>query len=109
VQEIVPGVENMQVLYGVDQFNGDPTPDNVPDAYVTADQVTDWTGVVAVRVALVARSDDGAIDKSMTPSAATGIQMLGVGFSDAMTYYPAADRRIHRYFVETMSIRNTLP
>ncbi len=109
VREIVPGVENMQVLYGV---NANSNATNIASNYQTADTVTTnalWGSVVSVRVAIMMRSDDDAIDKSMTPTAATGTQMLGVGFSDAMTYYPAADRRIHRYFVETMSLRNSIP
>jgi type IV pilus assembly protein PilW len=108
-QEIVPGVENMQVLYGV---NANSSVTNAPSNYQTADTVQangQWGNVVSVRIALMVRSDDDAIDKSMTPTAVTGMQMLGVGFSDAMTYYPAADRRIHRYFVETMSLRNSIP
>jgi type IV pilus assembly protein PilW len=107
VQEIVPGVENMQVLYGV---NTNSNGTNVATNYQTADTITaaQWPSVVSVRIALMVRSDDDAIDKSMTPTAATGTQMLGVGFSDAMTYYPAADRRIHRYFVETISLRNSV-
>jgi type IV pilus assembly protein PilW len=108
-EEIVPGVENMQVLYGV---NANSSLTNAPSNYQTADTVQasgQWAKVVSVRIALMVRSDDDAIDKSMTPTAVTGMQMLGVGFSDAMTYYPAADRRIHRYFVETISLRNSIP
>jgi type IV pilus assembly protein PilW len=108
--EVVPGVENMQVLYGVDtttNLNSDGTETLTPDTYLTADNVTDWTRVVSVRVALVVHSDPNTVDAA--PSSTTSFHMLGTGFTDSFSYKPYADRRMRRYFAETFSMRNNLP
>ncbi len=47
-QELVQGVQNMQVLYGVDT-NGDLLADN----YVVASAVTNWAQVISLSVALL--------------------------------------------------------
>ena len=100
--EIVPGVENMQVLYGLDT-----TGDQVPDEYVTADNVGSWADVISVRIALLVHSDPNTVDKA--PASTTAVHMLGTGFNDSFSYKPYADRRMRRYFVETFSLRNSLP
>ena len=48
----IPGVENMQILYGEDTSN-----DNAIDAFRPAHQVADWGNVGAVKVALLMRSE----------------------------------------------------
>jgi type IV pilus assembly protein PilW len=118
-KEMVPGVENMQVLYGVDTgTNGSTTVtlmDNIPDSYQTAAEVdagvcggsSCWDRVVSVRVALVVHSDTSTIDK--TPSSVTAFHMLGSTHADSFNYTPHADRRLRRYFVQTFSLRNLLP
>ena len=57
-EELVKGVENMQVLYGLDQLDQDGMPgsDGVADQYATADMVTGWNDVVSVRLSLRMRS-----------------------------------------------------
>jgi type IV pilus assembly protein PilW len=52
--ELVEGVENIQVLYGVDALNDD----GVPDQYMAADAVTDWSSLVTLRVSITANSVD---------------------------------------------------
>ena len=52
--ELVEGVENIQVLYGVDALNDD----GVPDQYMAADAVTDWNALVTLRVSITANSVD---------------------------------------------------
>jgi type IV pilus assembly protein PilW len=99
--EIVPGVENMQILYGLDTTGG-----GVPGQYVTADGVSNWGSVVSVRIALIVHSDANSVDQA--PSAATTIHMLGTHTADSLNYKPYPDRRMRRYFVETFSIRNSL-
>ena len=49
--ELVEGIENMQVLYGID-----PDEDGSANQYLTAATVTDWTTVVSVRIAILASS-----------------------------------------------------
>ncbi len=52
-EELVKGIENMQLLYGVDSTN-----DGIPDSYVTAGAVSDWRNVSAVKVGLLVRSNE---------------------------------------------------
>ncbi|SNS26974.1 PilW family protein [Pseudomonas segetis] len=51
---LIDGVENMQVLYGIDA-GGDSTSVN---QFVSADRVTNWGKVLSVRIALLATSID---------------------------------------------------
>lgn len=54
VQPLVEGIEDMQIVYGVDD---DDLPDYSVNRYVTADQVGDkWNRIVAVRIDLTLRS-----------------------------------------------------
>jgi len=127
VREIVPGVENMQVLYGkMVQITSTQPAVYVPAGYETAAQVDSdqaawiasghtcpsyncpWNEVIAVRIALVVRSDDNSIPKEQMPTAATSIQVMGVASGDSVNYYPFLDRRLHRYFIETISLRNSM-
>lgn len=50
---LIEGVENLQLLYGVDGNS-----DGVPDQYTNANSVTNWTNVVAVRIALLMRTGE---------------------------------------------------
>jgi type IV pilus assembly protein PilW len=109
-KEMVPGVENMQVLYGVDTDT-----DSIPNNYETAAEVDAgscgasncWNRVVSVRVALLVHSDANTTDQA--PSSVTKFHMLGTVAADSFTYTPYADRRLRRYFVQTFSLRNLLP
>ena len=50
--ELVEGIEDMQVLYGEDTASGD----RIPDLYRKADAVANWNNVVAIRIGLLART-----------------------------------------------------
>lgn len=78
-QELVEGVEDMQILYGEDT-----TGDGTADRYVQADAAgLDMEAVVSIRVILTLRSADFlSLDDS------------------------GADRRIRRYFTTTVALRN---
>lgn len=63
IEEIVEGVENMQVLYGYSQPA--PAGDGATvqnDSWLRADQIEDWWPVIAARVSILQRSNefDGA-------------------------------------------------
>jgi len=62
-QLILPGVENMQIQFGVDTDK-----DLSVDQYVNADKVTDWTKVYSARVWVLVRSQrvDKTVDTSQT-------------------------------------------
>ena len=90
-EEVVEGIESMQVLYGEDTNN-----DRQVDTYVKANSVSDWTAVLSIRVGLLLRSVDefgGATDNRT-------YRVL-----DA-TIGPAADRRQRLVLTTTATLRN---
>ncbi len=96
-EELVPEVENMQVLYGVDLTGG-----HAPTEYETAaavDTAGDWSQVVSARIALLARSNLGAMP---LPSVAPTYDLLGTRFT------VPADTRLRKLFTATIAIRNRL-
>jgi type IV pilus assembly protein PilW len=99
-QELVPGVESMRVLYGVDT-----TGSQVPSQYETADQVDAtglWNNVVSVRVGLLLRSTTGAVP---LPAVAPSYTLL-----DSTTAFTAPrDTRLRQIFIATIGLRNNLP
>lgn len=93
-QELVEGVERMELEFGVDT-NGD----TVVDEYRTANAVTNWADVFSVSVALLVRS----LEEYGTDSDQRAYQLLNVNV-------PApADRRMREVFAATASIRNRVP
>lgn len=96
-QELVPNIENMQLLYGIDA-NGD----NNAERYVRADQVLDvagasWNDIVSVRLGLLAQTPRQIASDTDTKS----YNLAGSGFSPA-----AADRRQRYAYNTTIKIRN---
>lgn len=86
--ELVQGIENIQVLYGVDA-----TGDGFANRYVAAGVVTDWTDVVTCKLYILARS--------LTASASEP-QI----FSFMGTNYTPTDRFLRQEFISTIKIRN---
>jgi type IV pilus assembly protein PilW len=86
-QELVEGVENMQIMYGEDtsQVSVAECPDDgcSADIYVAANAVTNWNRVVSVRLNLTMRSAEANV---------------GTG----------GDGRIHKNFTTTIAVRNRL-
>ena len=87
-QELVEGVENMQILYGEDT-----DADDIANRYVTADNVADMTKVASVRISLLLRTDD-AIASAAQTYAYDGANVT------------AGDLRIRRVFTTTVKLRN---
>lgn len=94
-EELVPNVENMQILYGVDTTGA-----QVPTQYLTADQVSNWNQVVSVRIGLLVQSDLGAVP---LPAAAPSYNVLGTQVTVPQ------DTRLRRVFTTTIGLRNQLP
>jgi len=93
-EELVEGVEQMQLQFGVDT-NGD----SVVDDYVDASSITDWGTVFSVSVALLVRSLDqygNDLDKR-------DYQLLDV------TVSAPNDRRLREVFAGTANLRNRVP
>ncbi len=91
-QELVEGIESMQILYGADT-NGD----NTANYYVPAGTGgLDMEEVISVRVSLLVSTLE---DNIATQSASTTLA----------SHTSANDRRIRRIFTSTIAIRNRLP
>lgn len=111
-QELVSGVENMQILYGVDTSN--PI-DKIPNNFETAATVNssgNWGNVVSVRIGLLTRSDDNSLDTGAKPTAAPSFVLLGISSTDTtngVQITSLLDRRLRKTFAETISVRNLLP
>jgi len=80
VEEIVEGVEDMQLLYGEDS-----DADGTPNRYVDSATVTDWNNIVSVRIELQVRSPE---DNVAAKTTAYG------------------DRKLRRTFTTSIAIRN---
>lgn len=91
-QELVEGVERMEIQYGVDTDD-----DLLVDAYRTAANVTDWAEVLSVSLAVLIRSPEQSADTS--PNART-FNMLGT------TVGPFNDKRPRILFTTTVALRN---
>jgi type IV pilus assembly protein PilW len=92
--ELVPDIEAMQVLYGVDT-SGTKT----ISEYVTADQVADFNAVMSVKVAVLAASAPGAVG---LPGSAPTYNLLGT------TVTAPIDSRARQVFDVTIAVRNAL-
>ncbi len=117
--ELVEGVENMQVLYGVDTDPSLNSRDYVADQYfdfttvpnINGDAIPDWNRVVSLRIALLASSVD---EKATQPSGrsfnllgdiigpfdGTGVDVNGVAIP--------ADQKMRRIYTTTILIRNNM-
>jgi type IV pilus assembly protein PilW len=97
-EELIEGVESMQILYGV---NTDEDIRSTADAYLTADLVTQWQDVISVRITLLMQSiDDGTVPQPQ------GYSFNGVVYDGAAGGSLPADRRVRRIFTTTISLRN---
>jgi type IV pilus assembly protein PilW len=96
-QEIVEGIADMQITYGVDT---DASKDGTPNTYLTADTVTSnswWDDVVSVRLNLLMETErDNLADTKQTYT-----------FNGATV--TAGDNRIRKAMTTTVALRNRLP
>lgn len=110
-EELVEGVESMQILYGVDNdalpavpVGQNPTPAQYPnyspDFYVSAANVADWRRVVSVRISLLMRTREDSLASTAQTFPFNGAVFPSVG---------NPDRRLRQVFTTTVSIRNRLP
>jgi type IV pilus assembly protein PilW len=95
--ELVEGVEDMQIMYGIDTNN-----DRAADAYQTASAVANWQQVVSVRISLLMASTDN----NLTTSAQT--YRFDTDDDGTPNVVVAGDRRIYQTFSTTVGIRNRL-
>lgn len=133
-QPIIRGVENFQVLYGVDgfttvntEFNG--VQDSVPDRYLRADEMVvggaadsaatynNWRRVRSLRVGMILRGPANSAQNAVTqtlypfgPAKSSGSATAGSGLSastDVGTIFSApADGRLRQVLTFTVHLRN---
>lgn len=94
-QELVSGVETLQILYGVDSSGT-----NAADSYLPADEVADWDNVASVRFSVMTRSRDEVLDAAYNRS----FDMLGSEVSQGNN----GDRRVRLVSVSTTAIRGRM-
>jgi type IV pilus assembly protein PilW len=87
--ELVEGIEQMQVLYGLDTDD-----DKFPNQYVISTAVPDMFDVISVRVMLLVRSETDFIAET------------NQGYSFNGNNITAADRRLRQVFTTTIALRN---
>lgn len=92
-QELVSGVTDLQILYGVGAPSADGT--LVINAYATASNVSDWSRVLSVRVTVTLESqDDNVSDVSRSFTLGNGTVVT--------------DRRLRRSYTMTFGLRKRL-
>lgn len=89
--ELINGVEDMQITYGVDT-DGDTS----ANQYVTANNVGNWAQVVSVRVSLLMATPPSAGRLSANPQTYT--------YNGTTT--TATDRRVRHVYSSTVNVRN---
>ena len=102
--ELIEGINDMQILYGEDTDG-----DNAVNGFVTADNVNNWSNVLAVRLNLLVQS----LDDNVVPTAQTlyydrdGDDQVDTtaGSNDELI---APDNRIRRVFSTTVALRNRM-
>lgn len=108
-EPIVRGVETFQVMYGID---GDG--DSLPNRWVSAQHVTDWMLVRAVRVGFVLRGRPGSSQGTSAIAGGNILYPLGQDFigsiaEDGLAFTPPPDSRIRRAYTSTYMLRNSTP
>jgi type IV pilus assembly protein PilW len=93
-EELVEGVQQMQLQFGVDT-----TGDAVVDSYVDANAVTNWANVYSVSIAMLVRS----LEQYDTDRDKRAYTLLNV------TVPAANDRYMREVFTTTANIRNRVP
>jgi type IV pilus assembly protein PilW len=104
---LVDGVENMQIVYGIDT---DATADGVANRYDTANNINFTTAnIVSVRISLLMRSErniPGYTNKQGTYLLAGATTATGTSIQNASDASTAGDQRIRKTFTTTIKIRN---
>lgn len=94
-EEVVEGIENMQIQYGEDT-NGDIT----ADIYRSANAVADWGKVVSVRVNLLMQTIDDNIAGTKQPYTYNGVAVAAAA---------VPDRRLRQVYSTVITLRNRAP
>lgn len=94
-QELVDGINNLQVLYGEDTSAPGSPGVGTPNYYVPANLVVDMANVVSIRVSILVQSYNNNL---------TSAPQTYIFNGPAVT--TAADNRLYRVFTSTITLRN---
>ena len=98
-EEVLEGVESMQVLYGIDS---EVPRDQIVDRYVTATDVADWQDVITVRLGLLMATGEEVTADVDTAS----YNVAGTIISDSSTPGHASDKKLRYVVNTTINLRN---
>jgi len=112
--ELINGVESMQILYGIDTdknlLDGNEITDSgdgTANAYVTANNlVAANENIVSVRISLLIRTINEVSTKSTAAPVTQNYLMAGISAADGTTVTSPADRRQRKVFTTTVKLRN---
>lgn len=95
-EELVEGVEDMQITYGVDTDSSNDVAQKGMrvDAYVAASAVTDWTRVVAIKLTLLFQTAENNVSQAPQTYTFNGSTVT------------ASDRRIRKTATHVVRLRN---
>jgi len=93
-EELVVGVDTLQIRYGLDTDNS-----GAPNNWVSADGVGTWTNVLSAEITLLVRADE----EYGTDSDTVVYALVDTQFD------PVDDRRLRQIFSTTIGLRNRLP
>jgi type IV pilus assembly protein PilW len=105
-QPLVSNVEDLQILYGIDNDGG-----VIPSANRYTATPGNWNQVVSVRVCVLIRSEQAGITTLQAGSTTQWQRYLNCAgalgtATGAAAFTDAADSRLHRAFVSTFNLRN---
>lgn len=98
-EELVEGIESLQILYGV---NADGDALQSVNSWLTANQVADWSQVVAVRISVLVQSIEDNLMPAPQPYRFNAVDYDGAPGNGALPQ----DRRLRRVFTTTITLRN---
>ena len=93
--ELIEGVQDMQLEYGVDAGN-----DSLADSYVSASSSIDWAKVVSVRFSLLMQGVEGKVIGN------SGSMVQNISYNGSAV---AADGRLRQKFGTVVAVRNRVP
>lgn len=96
-QELLDGIEDLQLLFGEDTDAPGSGGSGVANYYVPADQVIDMTRVISVRISVVTRS----YNDNLTNGLQQTYSVLG-------TNRTSADTRLRQVYTSTVAVRNRI-
>lgn len=107
-EELVEGIADLQVCYGIDDDD-----DASVDDYVEADEVADWGDVISARLTVVAISPQtnvaaGAVTVSVVSCGDDDVDGDGKESRTSADYPELAQGRLAQAFTSTIALRNRL-